>query len=257
MKSANIKDITTLRWASSKGKPGGKLVAGPLAPREAAELVEKIARAVHYAHEQGVIHRDLKPANVLLDRDGRPRVTDFGLAKLTSREQSLTETGQGMGTPGYMPPEQVDGKSAKPQADVYGLGAILYALLTGRPPFQAATPMENDAASAGRRTRASPGNLIPACRAISIRSFANAWKNGRTGVTRPPRNWPMNCIASGGRTDPSSATEHFGARCAVGRKTTTECSYRAGGGNCQCLVNCRGNVGDDRLEEIVGREVEA
>lgn len=119
-----------------------KLLGGPLPPREAAELIEQVARAVQYAHEQGVIHRDLKPANVLLDGQGRPRVTDFGLAKLASREQSLTETGQMLGTPGYMPPEQVDGKPVGPQADVYGLGAILYALLAGRPPFQAATPME-------------------------------------------------------------------------------------------------------------------
>ncbi|MGE3409192.1 MAG: protein kinase [Pirellulales bacterium] len=119
-----------------------RLAGGPLAPRAAAELMEQVARAVHYAHERGVIHRDLKPANVLLDRDGRPKVTDFGLAKLTTREQSLTDTGQVLGTPGYMPPEQIDGKTVEITADVYGLGAILYALLTGRPPFQAATLME-------------------------------------------------------------------------------------------------------------------
>lgn len=119
-----------------------KLLAGPLSPREAAELMEKVARAVQYAHDKGVIHRDLKPANVLLDQEGRPRVTDFGLAKLSAREESLTETGQAIGTPGYMPPEQVEGKSAGPQSDVYGIGAILYALLTGRPPFQAATLIE-------------------------------------------------------------------------------------------------------------------
>lgn len=119
-----------------------RLKQGPLPAHEAAELVLSIAAAVQYAHEQGVIHRDLKPANILLDEQGRPRVTDFGLAKVTSQDQSLTRTGQAVGTPGYMPPEQVQNEPIGPTADVYALGAILYALVTGRPPFQAATPLD-------------------------------------------------------------------------------------------------------------------
>lgn len=113
---------------------------GPFEPRKAAELMISIAEAVEYAHSKGVIHRDLKPANVLLDKQGLPRVTDFGLAKRTDDEKGLTASGQIMGTPSYMPPEQAAGETANISAssDIYSLGAILYELLVGRPPFQAA-----------------------------------------------------------------------------------------------------------------------
>jgi serine/threonine protein kinase len=121
-----------------------RVAAGPLPPREAAELIMKVAGAIEYAHRRGVIHRDLKPGNILLDRQGQPRVTDFGLAKKLQGDSGLTGSGQIMGTPSYMPPEQVGGKRGEigPAADVYSLGATLYAMLTGRPPFQAATPMD-------------------------------------------------------------------------------------------------------------------
>ena len=116
---------------------------GPLPPAEAAGLVRTVAEAVHYAHQHGVIHRDLKPANVLLDEQGHPRVTDFGLAKLVTAKESLTATGAVMGTPGYMPPEQASGgKQVGPAADVYSLGATLYALVTGRPPFRAGADLD-------------------------------------------------------------------------------------------------------------------
>jgi len=118
-----------------------RLSEGPLPAREAAQLVRIVCEAVQYAHERQVIHRDLKPANVLLDRDGRPRVTDFGLAKRVQDDSGRTATGQVLGTPSYMPPEQAAGRIelVGPTADVYALGAILYTLLTGRPPFQSAT----------------------------------------------------------------------------------------------------------------------
>ncbi len=118
-----------------------KVARGPMRPRDAAELVRQVAESVQYAHANGVIHRDLKPANVLLDSHGRPRVTDFGLAKTTSEDRGLTATGQVMGTPSYMPPEQASGRGGEigPAADVYSLGAILYCLVTGRPPFQASS----------------------------------------------------------------------------------------------------------------------
>jgi predicted Ser/Thr protein kinase len=117
-----------------------RLQAGPLPQREAAALVRQVAEAVAAAHDRGIVHRDLKPHNILLDRDGRPKVTDFGLAKRLEGGAELTGTGQVLGTPGYMPPEQAAGaKDVGPAADTYALGAVLYALLTGRPPFQAAT----------------------------------------------------------------------------------------------------------------------
>lgn len=121
-----------------------KITDGPLNADEAARLVKAVAEAVQYAHDHGVIHRDLKPANVLLDANGQPRVTDFGLAKQVSGDSNLTDTGQVLGTPSYMPPEQAAGKLDQigPTADVYSLGAILYTLITGRPPFQAASPVD-------------------------------------------------------------------------------------------------------------------
>ena len=103
-----------------------------------------MAEAIAYAHRRGVIHRDLKPANILLDADGNPRVTDFGLAKRVQADSGLTGSGQVMGTPSYMPPEQAGGRRGEvgPAADVYALGATLYCMITGRPPFQAATAMD-------------------------------------------------------------------------------------------------------------------
>ena len=109
-----------------------------------AKLVGRIARAVHSAHTQGVIHRDLKPSNVLLDEDGTPFVGDFSLAKIFDEDGNLTVTGAILGTPSYMSPEQSTGRNEALgiSTDVYGLGAILYHLIAGRPPFGSATPTE-------------------------------------------------------------------------------------------------------------------
>lgn len=122
----------------------GMLRDGPLPCHEAARLCQRIADAVAYAHSKGVIHRDLKPGNVLLDPRGEPKVTDFGLAKRISNDSAMTRTGAVVGTPSYMPPEQATGQTHAigPLSDVYSIGAILYCLLTGRPPFQAATVVE-------------------------------------------------------------------------------------------------------------------
>ncbi|HEV8066785.1 MAG TPA: bifunctional serine/threonine-protein kinase/formylglycine-generating enzyme family protein [Planctomycetaceae bacterium] len=117
---------------------------GPLTPEHAAQLTRLVAQAIEYAHAHGIIHRDLKPQNILLSRDGSPRVADFGLAKQLSGTNELTATGQILGTPGYMSPEQARGDSHAigPLSDIYSLGAVLYCLLTGRPPFQAANVIE-------------------------------------------------------------------------------------------------------------------
>jgi serine/threonine-protein kinase len=127
-----------------------RLAHGPLRPREAARLLSTVARAVDFAHRRGILHRDLKPSNILLDTAGEARITDFGLAKRVAELEGragasgLTRSGAIVGTPAYMAPEQVSGSrgTLSPASDVYSLGVILYEMLTGRPPFQAPTPVD-------------------------------------------------------------------------------------------------------------------
>jgi hypothetical protein len=121
----------------------GRLAQGPIPSRQAARYLLTIARAIHHAHKANVLHRDLKPGNVLLDADDQPHVTDFGLAKHLGGEGGNTATGAVLGTPSYMAPEQASAsKELTPATDVYGLGALLYELLTARPPFKAETAVE-------------------------------------------------------------------------------------------------------------------
>src|SRR2546430_331744 len=116
----------------------------PMPIRQAVELIAKVARTVHYAHEHGILHRDIKPGNILLDKNGEPHLADFGLARLVETESTLTRTKDLMGTPSYMAPEQAVGNNAQitRATDVYGLGAVLYQLLTGHPPFAGGTTYE-------------------------------------------------------------------------------------------------------------------
>jgi len=117
---------------------------GPLSPQRAAGYAKTIAEAVAYAHQRGILHRDLKPSNVLIDQSDQLRLTDFGLAKRLTGESDLTVSGQVLGSPNFMAPEQAQGRHREvgPPSDVYSIGALLYHLLTGRPPFQAATLTE-------------------------------------------------------------------------------------------------------------------
>jgi serine/threonine protein kinase/WD40 repeat protein len=127
------------------GPPLSRLIAHqPLPQAQAAAYLKTVAEAIHYAHEHGILHRDLKPSNVLIDETDQARVTDFGLAKRIDGQSSLTITGQVMGSPNYMSPEQAaaDHQNVTRRSDVYGLGGMLYHLLTGRPPFQAGTISE-------------------------------------------------------------------------------------------------------------------
>lgn len=122
-----------------------RLAQGPLASKVAARYVRILARAIHYAHKQGILHRDLKPSNILIDADDEPHITDFGLAKrLDGGNSGQTRTGTVLGTPSYMSPEQAQGKSSElgPASDIYSLGSILYELLTGRPPFCAESSLD-------------------------------------------------------------------------------------------------------------------
>src|SRR5881396_576366 len=127
---------------------GGQLDAvakrEPMPIRHAAELIAKLARTVHYAHEHGILHRDIKPGNILLDAKGEPHLTDFGLARLVETESTVTRTMEVLGTPSYMAPEQAVGNNNKltSATDVYGVGAVLYQLLTGHPPFAGGTTYE-------------------------------------------------------------------------------------------------------------------
>src|SRR5436189_2413921 len=135
-------------YFSMKFVEGGQLdeVArrAPISIRQAAELIAKVARTVHYAQEHGILHRDIKPGNILLDTKGEPQLTDFGLARLVEAESTVTRTMEVMGTPSYMAPEQAAGEYTKLSnaTDVYGLGAVLYQLLTGHPPFAGSTTYE-------------------------------------------------------------------------------------------------------------------
>src|SRR6266705_267073 len=135
-------------YFSMKFVEGGQLDAvvrrEPMPIRRAVELIAKVARTVHYAHEHHILHRDIKPGNILLDRKGEPHLTDFGLARLVETESTVTRTLEVLGTPSYMAPEQAMGNNVAltSATDVYGLGAVLYQLLTGHPPFAGGTTYE-------------------------------------------------------------------------------------------------------------------
>src|SRR2546430_7546677 len=135
-------------YFSMKFVEGGQLDEvtkhSPMSIRQVVELIAKVARTVHYAHEHGILHRDIKPGNILLDKKGESHLTDFGLARLIESESTVTRTMEVMGTPSYMAPEQAVGNNAAVSSatDIYGLGAVLYQLLPDHPPFAGGTSYE-------------------------------------------------------------------------------------------------------------------
>ena len=213
------------RWASRRADPffslefieGGnlakKLAGKPLPWREAAELLETLARTMHYAHENAIVHRDLKPANILLTATGSPKVTDFGLAKILDQDTGQTRSGQLLGTPAYMAPEQAAGRLREvgPATDTYALGVILYEMLTGGPPFRGGNlgdilrKIEDVGPVPPRRLdSALPRNLETIC--------LKCLEKSRPVASPPPQPWPTTCAASStgnrsrpGRLPPSSA----------------------------------------------------
>lgn len=192
----------------------------PLPPREAARMIQQVAEAIQYAHDRGIIHRDLKPQNILVTNEGQPKVTDFGLAKKQAGDSSLTGTGQVLGTPSYMPPEQVSGKKKDqqigPLADVYSLGATLYCLLTGRPPFQAASPidtmlqvLEQEPVSPRKLNPAIPKDLETICLKCLEKETSRRYLDARALADDLGRYWNHEPVVA----RPTGAIERAGRWC--------------------------------------------
>ncbi len=178
------------------GTLGESLKGHPQPPRQAAAVIEQLARAVQYAHEEGVVHRDIKPANVLLTPDGTPKLADFGLARETRVDQRVTQSGLVIGTPSYMAPEQAQGSSQQvgPAADIHALGVLLYEMLCGHPPFRGATlldtlvqVMNHEAESLSRLCPGLPRDLATICH--------HCLEKDPLRATRRPARSPTTCGA--------------------------------------------------------------
>jgi serine/threonine protein kinase len=186
--------------------PGGTLAdrlrdEGRLDPRAAEALAAGIAAGLAHAHDHGVVHRDLKPANVLFDPEGRPKIADFGIARMAAGEATITEAGTVLGTAAYLSPEQAAGESAGPASDVYALGVILYRMLVGRLPFEADDPMElallhRDAPPPGPESL--PSDVPPALAAVTLAALAK-------DPAARPHDGAALLAALTGSPDPASA----------------------------------------------------
>ncbi len=206
-----------------EGSLADRLRAGPLPPREAALLLTQVARAVHHAHQHGVLHRDLKPANILVDAAGSPFIADFGVARFLDASMGVTRTGALLGTPAYMSPEQAEGRALTVASDVYSLGAVLFETLTGTVPFAADSALatmkqvvERAAPSPSTRRTGIPDDLAivclkalakePAARYESAAALADdleRWRDGRGILAR--RSSRAERLARWARRNPALA----------------------------------------------------
>src|SRR5438105_7462211 len=176
----NGRPYLAMKWIDG-GSLTTHLTAGQPTPEQVARLIATVARAVHFAHQHGILHRDLKPDNILVDSQGHPHVSDFGLAKRIDADTSLAQSGALVGTLNYMAPEQGRGeKHLTTAADVYGLGAVLYECLTGRPPFDGPSLAE-----IGRPLTSEPPAAPRAVNPAGPRALAAIWP--RCVETDPPR----------------------------------------------------------------------
>ena len=252
------------------GALAARLKGQPQPAREAAALLEALARAVHAAHRAGVVHRDLKPGNVLLNEDGTPKVSDFGLAKRLRVKTGLTRTGLVLGTPAYMAPEQAraEGKDVGPACYIYALGSILYHLLTGRPPFVGARPMDvllqvvqDEPVSVRRLVPRAPRDLETIClkclhkdprrRYASAEALADdlrRWLDGRPVLARPTPAWERAWKAA--RRRPVIAT--LAAACSVALLLLL-----GGGAYYNARLSAALHDADDNARRAAAREADA
>ena len=210
------------------GSLAQKLAGTPQPPGSAAAFVATLAAAVHTAHQSGIVHRDLKPGNVLLTADGTPKISDFGLARRMEGNGGVTTNGLPVGTPNYMAPEQARGtrNAIGPATDVYALGAILYELLTGRPPFRRREQLGDAAASGGRRAGA-PRAAQSAGPARSGNHLPEVLEQGaNTALRQLRKSWRTTCEPS------SAASQSPPARWAGWR------GWRAGRGGVRPRPRC-------------------
>jgi serine/threonine protein kinase len=238
-------------YFSMKFVEGGQLDEvvrrAPMSIRQAAELIAKVARTVHYAHEHGILHRDIKPGNILLDAKGEPHLTDSGLARLVESESTVTRTMEVLGTPSYMAPEQAVGNNAGISSitDVYGLGAILYQLLTGQPPFAGGTTYETIKLLLDTEPR-QPRLLNPKIdRDLStILSQMSGERSKAPLLFRSRARRGFGTLAKT-RADSGQAHWNFHARKKMG---PTQSKYRGNGG---LVVRAGSAIGPDDLEKRI------
>jgi serine/threonine-protein kinase len=211
-----------LRWIDGTSLRE-RLASGPLPPRDAAHLLEKVARAIHYAHQSGILHRDLKPGNILLDRANEPYVADFGLARRIDSDETRTEFGEVVGTPSYMAPEQVCSEKPSTAIDIWALGVVLYECLTGKRPFDGRTTIETlkripDSEPAPPRTlnSAIPADLEAIClkclekdpaqrysSALALADDLERYRLGQAVSAQPPGFWDWLALMLRTRPEPN------------------------------------------------------